>query len=93
MTAAIPIEQTAEERFGVEAGKAQPIDAAIQPDQGHSGPVSDQPEILKWRVTLANPDWPEGRIGFEHDADAPSPMSALALRASIIRTADRAQWR
>jgi len=73
MTAALPVKQTAEDRFGVEAGKAQPVDAAIQPDQGHSSPVSDKPKILKWRITLAEPDRPEGRIGFEHDADAPSP--------------------
>jgi hypothetical protein len=86
MTAAIPVKQTAEDRLGVEAGKAQPVDAAIQPDQGHSGPVSDQPEILKWRVILADPDKPEGRIGIEHDADIPSPMSALAIIASIIST-------
>jgi hypothetical protein len=59
MTAAIPIQQTAEDRLGVEAGKAQPVDAAIQPDQGHGCPVPDQPKILKWRVTLADPDRPE----------------------------------
>jgi hypothetical protein len=76
MTAAFPVQQGAEDRFGVEAGKAQPLDAAIQADQGHGCPVSDQPEILKWRVTVADPDGPERRIRLEHDADAPSPMSA-----------------
>jgi hypothetical protein len=86
ITAAIAIQQTAEDRLGIETGKAQPADAAIQPDQGRSGPVSDQPEILKWRVILADPDKPEGRIGIEHDADIPSQMSALAIMASIIRT-------
>src|SRR6185437_11213396 len=86
MTAAIPVKQTAEDRLGVEAGKAQPVDAAIQPGQGYSGPVFDQPEILKWRVILADPKKPEGRIGIEHDANIPSPMSALAIMTSIIRT-------
>ena len=41
MTAAAPVQQTAEDRFGVEAGKAQPLNAAIQPDQGHRSAVSD----------------------------------------------------
>src|SRR5262249_31399671 len=45
MTAAFPVQQAAEDRFGVETGKAQPVNAAIQPDQGYGGPVSDQPEI------------------------------------------------
>src|SRR5262245_60347969 len=47
--------------------------------QGHGCPVPDQPEILKCGVTVLDPDRPEGRIRFEHDADAPSPMSALAI--------------
>ena len=59
MTAAFSVEQTAEDRFGVKAGKAQPVDTAIRPDQGHSSPVSDKPKILKWRITLAEPDRPE----------------------------------
>src|SRR5262249_18169449 len=57
------------------------------PDQGHGSSVADEPEIFKCGVTLTDLDRPEGRIGFEHDADAPSPMSALAIRASIIRPA------
>ena len=59
MTAAFSVEQTAEDRFGVKARKAQPVDTAVRPDQGRSSPVSDKPEILKWRVTLAEPDRPE----------------------------------
>ena len=54
---------------------------------GYGRPVSDEPEIFKWRVTIADPDRLEGRIGFEHDADAPSPMSAIAIKVSIIRSA------
>jgi len=64
MTAAFAVQQAAEDRFGVEAGKAQPADAAIQPGQGRGSPVADEPEIFKRRVTLADLDRPEGRIGF-----------------------------
>ena len=82
MTAAFPVQQAAEDRFGVEAGKAQPVDAAIQADQGHGRPVSDQPQILKGRIAVAGLGGPERGIRLEHDVDGPPPVSAPQAQGS-----------
>lgn len=38
-----PVEQTAEQRWGVKARKAQPEDAAVQSHQGYGRAIPDQP--------------------------------------------------
>jgi hypothetical protein len=68
VTAALPVEQAAQQRGGVEARQAQPADAAVQADQGNRRSVTDQAKILERRVAVPAANRPEGRITFEHES-------------------------
>ncbi|MEU6431059.1 hypothetical protein ABZ860_34600 [Microbispora sp. NPDC046973] len=64
------IEQAAEQRFGVETGKAHPWDGTVQTDQRRRRSVPDEAEIFQRRITVTHANRPECRIEIKHVASS-----------------------
>ncbi len=65
------IQQSAEQRFGIEPGQAHPGDGAVQTDQRGGCAVPDEAEVLQRQVAVPSADRPERWIGIVHAASFP----------------------
>ncbi|MEU6187670.1 hypothetical protein [Nocardia sp. NPDC047038] len=80
------IEQSAEQRFGVEPRDAQPGNRTVNTDQGSGGSVPDQPVVFERKVTVGASDRPKRRIRILH---VTSSIAHTAKRQRFSSEADQ----
>src|SRR5262245_8121032 len=66
VTALRNVEQSAEDGFRIETGKAQPGNTAVQADEGRRRPVTDQAHVLEPRILFLAMDLAEARLQLQH---------------------------
>ncbi|GMA75793.1 hypothetical protein GCM10025880_22100 [Methylorubrum aminovorans] len=91
-------QQAREQRRGVEARHAQPVDAAVAPDQGGGAAVSDQGVILDpsrhpGLRRRARAERRGGYAGFGSLTGHHARKGRLAAEAGAIAAVPRAKWR